>query len=94
MFRIAGDNRFGTAAAVPLLLLCCDRCYRRNDGSSTDGSTRMTFYNNSVVSGGRLELMSPTESHRRVADGLTGADAIAAVGGRRSGKFRLVAQRH
>ncbi|MBA46136.1 MAG: hypothetical protein CMB31_06065 [Euryarchaeota archaeon] len=82
VFRVAGSNRFGTAAAVAQALGTASAvtgvtgC---NDGSSTDGSTRMTFYNNSVVewrpSGTDCRLLNRTVV---LADGLTGADAIAA----------------
>lgn len=82
VFRIAGDNRFGTAAAVANSLGTASAATGVtgcNDGSSTDGSTRMTFYNNSVVewrpSGTDCRLLNRTVV---LADGLTGADAIAA----------------
>ena len=82
VFRVAGSNRFETAALVAQALGTASAgtgitgC---NDGSSTDGATRMTFYNNSVVewrpSGTNCRLLNRTVV---LADGLTGADAIAA----------------
>ncbi|MCO8127226.1 cell wall-binding repeat-containing protein [Acidimicrobiia bacterium EGI L10123] len=81
VFRVAGTDRFGTAAAIAGALgtgesptdLGCD------DDVVTDGSARMGFHGNAAV-----ELRSgPTECEvlgRTVVltDGITGADALAA----------------
>ena len=82
VYRVAGGNRFGTASAVAQALGTASAATGVtgcNDGSSIDGSTRMTFYNNSVVewrpSGTDCRLLNRTVV---LADGLTGADAIAA----------------
>ena len=82
VFRVSGEDRFATASAVaeslgtapiPSGVVGC------TDGSSDDGSSRMTFYANSVIewreSVSTCELLGRTVV---LADGLTGADALAA----------------
>lgn len=82
VFRVAGTDRFHTAALLAQSLgtrpapggdLTCD------DPLTTDGSTRQTFYANSVVelreSATDCRLLSRTVV---IADGVTGADALAA----------------
>ena len=82
VFRVSGENRFATAAAVaaglgsepvPAGLASC------HDSSVVDGDARMAFYANSVVEW----RPSATECHLLgnsivLVDGITGADALAA----------------
>lgn len=82
VFRIAGSNRYDTAARIAQSLgtapppggeLTCA------DPDTTDGTARQTFYANAVVelrdSATSCRLLSRTVV---LADGLTGADALAA----------------
>lgn len=82
VFRVAGDDRFGTAAAVaaalgtealpPTQQECVDK-------SVIDGDARMGFYVNATIemrsSATTCQILSKTVV---LADGLAGADALAA----------------
>ncbi|MEQ1703661.1 MAG: cell wall-binding repeat-containing protein, partial [Ilumatobacteraceae bacterium] len=82
VFRVAGSDRYDTAARIaqslgtspaPNGILSC------LDPDTTDGATRQPFYANAVVelreSATSCRLLSRTVV---IADGLTGADALAA----------------
>lgn len=81
VFRVAGDDRFGTAAAIARALGTGESTNATPcaDPDVTDGSTRMGFHGNAAI-----EFRSgPTECEvlgRTVVltDGITGADALAA----------------
>jgi len=82
IYRVAGNNRFGTAAAVALSLGTApipNGVSGCTDGSAADGATRMHFYANSVVEfrpkATECRLLGRTAV---LADGLIGADALAA----------------
>lgn len=82
VFRISGENRFETAAAVATALGTAktpSTQYRCADRFAGDQSSRMTFYANSVVewrpAANQCSLLSRTVV---LTDGLTGADALAA----------------
>lgn len=82
VFRVQGANRFATASAVALSLGTApipDGIRSCVDPSVRDGDARMTYYANSVIeyrpSAYECRLLGSTVV---LADGLTGADAIAA----------------
>jgi putative cell wall-binding protein len=81
VFRVAGSDRYDTAARVTVALgtqapSTGDTCL---DADSTDGSTRLGFYGNGVAEY-RFDATSCRLLPRSVvlADGGTGADALAA----------------
>jgi putative cell wall-binding protein len=82
VYRVAGENRFATASAVARAIGTSptqsesDQCA---DAMLDDGLAQISFYSNSVVeyreSVNQCELLSRTLV---IADGVTGADAVAA----------------
>lgn len=82
VFRVSGANRFATAAAVANSLgtqPVPSDIVRCSDSSVSDGSAEMAFYDNSVVewrpNASECHLLGSTVV---LADGGTGADALAA----------------
>lgn len=80
VFRVEGADRWATAAAVAQALgTAATSATACADGSVDDGDARMAFYANSVVelrdAPGECRLLSRTVV---LADGVTGADALAA----------------
>lgn len=81
VFRVAGADRFGTAAAIAQALGTGDAptATACTDPDVTDGSARMGFHGNATVehrtSPTRCEILSRTVV---LTDGITGADALAA----------------